>query len=136
MPSDPSFPLSPLKTLLWRGWRKKCPQCGRGALYQRWLKLHDRCSDCGLRYLANQGDLLGPLLFFDRVLFLIPLITLFYFHVWHPDLVIFLILGGAMLYLLIATMPNRNGVSLAFDYYMRRTHGDLADKPAADPEEK
>ena len=34
----------------------------------------------------------------------------------------------ALLYLLIFTMPNRNGVSLAFDYYMRRRSGDLVDQ--------
>lgn len=113
-------PLPDLKTLLKRGWRKKCPQCGEGDIYRRWLVLHERCSHCGLRYLTNQGDLFGPLIFFDRILFLIPFITVFYFRIWHPNLPLFLFAGGVMLYLLIFTMPNRNGLSLAFDYYLRR----------------
>src|SRR5689334_3309625 len=79
------YPIPKLRTLLWRGWRKKCPQCGQGALYKRWLTLHERCPVCGLQYLANQGDLFGALMFLDRVLFIIPLIVLFYFRVWHPN---------------------------------------------------
>lgn len=40
----------------------KCPQCGRGPLYQGILKLSDRCSACGLDIAAlDQGD--GPAAF-------------------------------------------------------------------------
>ena len=42
--------------------------------------MRDACSGCGLKFVVNQGDLFGPLLFFDRVLFLVPFITLFYFE--------------------------------------------------------
>ena len=121
-----SPPLPDLKTLLKRGWRKKCPQCGEGAIYKRWLTMHERCSHCALQYLANQGDLFGPLVFLDRVLFLIPLITVFYFHIWHPNVIVFLLVGSVTLCLFVFTMPNRNGVNLAFDYYLRRRSGDLA----------
>ena len=127
MESPPPRPLPDWKTLAARGWRKKCPRCGQGDIYLKWLKLRETCPACGLRYLANQGDLFGPLVFFDRFLFLIPFITVFYFRIWHPNLFLFLLSGGVMLYLLIFTMPNRNGVSLAFDYYMRCRSGDLAD---------
>lgn len=122
-----------MRTLLSRGWRKRCPHCGEGDVYVRWLKLHEFCPKCGLRYLANQGDLFGPLVFFDRVLFLIPFIAVFYFRIWHPNLLLFLLAGGVMLYLLIFTMPNRNGMSLAFDYYLRRRGGEpLEFKPGAE----
>jgi len=122
------YPLPDAKTLLLRGWRKKCPQCGEGALYRRWFTLHDSCSVCGLRYLPDQGDLFGPLVFLDRVLFLIPFIILFYFHLWHPGVVVFVLTGAAMLFVMVYTMPNRNGVSVAFDYYIRRKSGDLSDE--------
>jgi len=59
-----------LSTLLWRGWRRKCPQCGQGALFRRWITLHDHCPVCGLKYLENQGDLWGYLLLVDRGLFI------------------------------------------------------------------
>ena len=124
-------PLPRLKTLLRRGWRRKCPQCGQGDLYQRWLRLHEHCSVCGLNYLPDQGDLMGPLMFLDRVLFIVPIILFFYLGVWHPSLTGFIVFNGFLLFLLIYTMPHRNGVSLAIDYLVRRKEGDLADPPPA-----
>jgi len=114
-----------VKTALWRGFQKKCPHCGEGDIYRRWLKMHDSCSGCGLRFVVNQGDLFGPLLFFDRVLFLVPFVTLFYFGLWHPDVTMFILSGGLMTFLLTYTMPHRNGASLAFDYLIRRANDDL-----------
>ena len=122
-------PIPKFKTLIWRGCHKKCPQCGQGDLYQGWIRLHVHCPVCGLKYLPDQGDLLGPLIFLDRVLFLIPMFVLFYFGVWHPKLIWFLLAGGTMMFLLIYTIPHRNGVSLAIDYLIRRKEGDLADHP-------
>jgi uncharacterized protein (DUF983 family) len=119
-----SEPIPKLSTLLWRGCRKRCPQCGQGALYQRWMKLHDHCSVCGLQYLPNQGDLWGPLVFVDRIVFLIPLVVLFYFLRWHPNPIILALFGGAMLFLLVYTVPHRNGISVALDYLIRRKSGE------------
>ena len=123
-----SEPIPKLSTLLWRGCRKRCPQCGQGALYQRWMKLHDHCSLCGLQYLPNQGDLWGPLVFVNRVVFLIPLVVLFYFLRWHPKSIILALFAGAMLFLLVFTMPHRNGMSVALDYLIRRKSGELANR--------
>lgn len=102
-----------------RGWRKKCPRCGKGPLFVRGLTLHDTCSECGLVYLPDQGDLLGPMIFFDRVLFLIPMVTIFCFCIPHSSPWVYLPSGAVMMILLIGTMPNRNGVFLAIDYYLR-----------------
>ena len=125
-------PIPTLRTLIRRGWQRKCPQCGQGDLYQRWLRLHEHCPACGLQYLPDQGDLLGPLMFLDRVLFIVPIILFFYLGVWHPTLVWFVLFNGALLFLLIYTMPHRNAVSLPIDYLIRRKEGDLADPPPLD----
>ena len=63
-----------LKTLLVRGWRKRCPRCGEGRLFRRFNILHKSCSVCGLQYLEDQGALFGYLFLIDRALFLFPLI--------------------------------------------------------------
>ncbi len=50
--------VSPLRAAL----AGKCPQCGRGALYQGILSLSDRCTSCDLDLAAlDQGD--GPAAF-------------------------------------------------------------------------
>lgn len=118
-------PMPDIRTLIFRGWGKKCPHCGEGDLYQRWMRLHERCPRCGLKYLESHGDLLGPLMFLDRVLFMVPIIVFFYFGVWRPTAVGFVFFGGATLFLLLYTMPHRNGVSVAIDYLIRRKEGDL-----------
>jgi uncharacterized protein (DUF983 family) len=131
--ADGTYPLPKFRTLLWRGLRKKCPQCGAGPLYKSWIKLHERCPVCGLQYLPNQGDLWGPLLFLDRVLFIIPMIVCVYFGIWNPNWIFLTIFGGGMISLLIFTLPNRNGMSLAVDYLIRRKAGDLADENLPPP---
>ena len=71
-------PLPPLKKVLWLGAQRRCPCCGKGPIYKGWLKLHDNCSACGLKYLQDQGDLWAYLLVVDRALFIFPLIILIY----------------------------------------------------------
>jgi hypothetical protein len=41
-----------------------------------------------------------------------------------------------MLFVMVYTLPNRNGVSVAFDYYIRRKSGDLADDEIPSDEKK
>jgi cytochrome c oxidase subunit 3 len=52
--NDVYYPdLSPLKT----GLAGKCPRCGRGKLFNGYLTVADRCSNCGLSYgFADGGD--------------------------------------------------------------------------------
>src|SRR4051794_12761316 len=51
-------PLPPYET----GLRDKCPRCGKGRLFNGFLKLRDRCEVCGLDYsYADPAD--GPAIF-------------------------------------------------------------------------
>jgi uncharacterized protein (DUF983 family) len=44
------------------GLRLRCPQCGRGELYQSYLSLRERCQACGADFrAADPGD--GPAVF-------------------------------------------------------------------------
>jgi uncharacterized protein (DUF983 family) len=120
-------PIPPLKTLLARGLRRKCPQCGNGPLFHRWSKLRDRCPVCALKYLENQGDLWGLLLFADRVLFMIPLIAIFLIP-QDPKVIWPYIFGSLLAITLIITFPYRIGMSVAIDYMIRRNSGDLREE--------
>ena len=39
-----------------RGFAMKCPNCGRGQLFRRFLKVSDHCEICGEDYTAQRAD--------------------------------------------------------------------------------
>jgi len=128
-----SEPIPRLRTVLWRGLRRRCPRCGQGRVFAGWVKLHDRCAVCDLKYLNDQGDLWAYLVAVDRALFILPLIVMIYFRLYIPDSVWFYVLALVLLFLFVWTLPHRNGMSLGVDYLIRRKWGDLSEEAAAQP---
>jgi uncharacterized protein (DUF983 family) len=110
-----------LRTLLARGWHKRCPRCGEGRLFRRFNILHERCSVCGLQYLEEQGALFGYLFLIDRALFLFPLIVMIYFRLYVPGAAWFYALFVLVMFALFYTLPQRSGVGVAL-HYLRRQH--------------
>lgn len=41
--------------------QRRCPQCGRGRLFQSWARLCERCDVCGLVYRREPGGELGAM---------------------------------------------------------------------------
>ena len=126
----PEAPIPRLRTLLWRGMRRRCPHCGRGPVFKGWIKMHDRCSICALQYFPDQGDLWAYLIVIDRALFIFPLIVMIYFRLYVPDVRWFYVLAALLSALFVGTMPHRNGMSLGVDYLIRRKWGDLSEAEA------
>jgi uncharacterized protein (DUF983 family) len=54
-------PVSPAATI-WRGFRMKCPNCGTGRLFGRFLQVVDRCADCGEELHHHRADDFPPYL--------------------------------------------------------------------------
>jgi uncharacterized protein (DUF983 family) len=46
-------------TLVVRGLRRRCPQCGTGHLFTRWLRMAEHCPGCGMRFEREEGFFLG-----------------------------------------------------------------------------
>ena len=112
-----------LKTILKRGWRKKCPQCGQGALFKKGIDLYDNCANCDLQYLRNRGDYWGFLLVIDRAMFVLPLIVIIYLDLLpRTDWTIALFFVGVM-GLFIATSSRRYGLCVGLDFFSRRYWG-------------
>ena len=42
-----------------RALRLRCPRCGEGPLFRKWLMMHDCCEHCGLKYERAPGYFLG-----------------------------------------------------------------------------
>jgi len=121
-------PIPTLRTVLWRGVRRRCPQCGEGRVFKGWIRLHDHCEVCGLQYLSNQGDLWAYLVAVDRALFIFPLIIMIYFRIYNPNSVWYYLFCAGLLVGFFYTLPHRNGMSLGVDYLIRRKYGDLSDQ--------
>ena len=116
-----------VRPTLWRGLRRRCPHCGRGHLFRRWVSRHAACSECGLVYVRNQGDLWLYWILMDRVPLALGIASIFFgFRVtgWLTGLVFFLAIAGP----LVATMPQRMGVAIALNYLTRVYFRDPSDE--------
>ncbi|MEM7710525.1 MAG: DUF983 domain-containing protein [Pseudomonadota bacterium] len=78
---------------MWRGWRRKCPNCGEGAMMDGYLKVRDECANCGQELHHHRADD-GP-----------PYLTL---------LIVGHIVGPAMLWVFIAYEPSPLNFMLIF----------------------
>lgn len=69
------------RTILARGLTLRCPNCGGRTLLARWLRVHDTCRRCGLRFEREEGFFLGAIVInytVTAVLLLVPLIVAVY----------------------------------------------------------
>ncbi|GJD65256.1 hypothetical protein MPEAHAMD_5443 [Methylobacterium frigidaeris] len=57
MDARPSWMLA-----MWRGFRNRCPHCGEGRLFGRFLKVRPACEACGLELHHHRADDLPPYL--------------------------------------------------------------------------
>ena len=47
--------------LLSRSLRLRCPLCGQGRLFRRWLWMDERCPHCGVKFEREPGFFLGSI---------------------------------------------------------------------------
>ena len=131
--ADAPSPLPRILPTVWRGLRRRCPHCGRGPLFIRWITLHRHCPDCGLVYLRNQGDIWFFWIVMDRIPILLGIAAIFFgFRIttWLSGLGFFLAIAGP----LVATMPQRQGAAVALNYLSRvyfRDPSDILPGPVA-----
>lgn len=114
-PSDPGW----LRALA-RGCATRCPNCGRGPLFKKWVQMHDHCSACGIRFLKDQGDPWAFLIFIDRAFLILPLIAIIYFRLMPSNGFLLTLFFGGILVGIIATTPHRYGIAVSADYLSRR----------------
>ena len=113
-------------TALSRGLRRRCPHCGRGALFSSWARHIDRCPACGLVYERNPGDTWAFTIIGDRIPVAI-LVVLVYFGLFRAHHALGLVAFGVLAVALVWTAPNRWGVGIALHYLSRLYWPDPAD---------
>lgn len=53
-------PERPVRPAMWRGWRRRCPNCGHGPMMKSYLKVRDACPVCGQELGAHHRADDGP----------------------------------------------------------------------------
>lgn len=106
-----------------RGWRRRCPCCGRGALMAGYLKVRDACPDCG-EDLSHQRADDGPAYLTILIVghLMAPLI-LWVFVQWRPDPVTLSVASSAgCVALSLWLLPRLKGMLVGIQW-ARRMHG-------------
>ena len=50
-----------LSRLLWRGFWRRCPLCGRSGVFDSWMRKKDRCPTCNFPLKREEGHWIGAL---------------------------------------------------------------------------
>lgn len=113
----------PLGAALAKGWRRRCPQCGGGALFDGYLAVRDSCDICGEELYHHRADdapswltimitghLVAPLMVIAYQLALLP-------HWAHV-----VVWPAVALTLVIVLLPRVKGGIVAFQW-ANRMHG-------------
>lgn len=108
--------------VLKRGMRRRCPRCGEGKLFRRWLEIDERCSHCNLVYQPDYGDTWLFLIITDRIPLLFG-IAVVYFGFAVPTWIAPIGFFFAMAIPLLATIRQRQGIAIALDYLVRMRTG-------------
>lgn len=107
--------LTDVFTILLRGLRKRCPQCGRGRLYATWYSLERSCTRCNLSIEVEDGNTWAFMYFSTAFLTGIVFVGMFIFRPdmhWRGRTVVLL----AALALIVGTLPVRKAIAIAINY--------------------
>lgn len=115
-----------VRTVLSRGLRGKCPRCGEGDLFAKWVKTKLRCDVCDLLFQRNYGDTWMFTNIMDRLPIALGIVALFFgfrvTNVWSG-----LLFLSLMVVPMAATVKHRQGLALALDYLWRVRINDPSD---------
>jgi uncharacterized protein (DUF983 family) len=106
---------------IWRSLACRCPRCGKGAVYEGFLKFTDRCVVCRLPIAKNDnGD--GPAVFLIFIVgfALVPLALLIAMNVDWPLWLHGLIWGVVVMALTVGMLRPAKALTLALQYRHRK----------------
>lgn len=113
----------PLKPALWRGYRRRCPNCGDGALLTGYLKVADRCNVCDQdlsHQRADDGPAYLTILIVGHLMAILLHIAFVQFRPEPLVMITIFTLGSVALSLYL--LPRLKGMIVAFQW-SRRMHG-------------
>lgn len=113
----------PTKPAMWRGFRRKCPNCGDGPLFDGYLTVQDKCPECGEELLHHRADDGPAYLTILVVGHLLAVAIHFTWSAFRPEpLVMATIFTVLCVTLSLYLLPRLKGVVVAIQW-SRRMHG-------------
>ncbi|WP_181707767.1 DUF983 domain-containing protein [Chthonobacter rhizosphaerae] len=112
-------------TSIRRGLAGRCPHCGKGRLFGRYLKVVDRCEACGEEYSHHRADDLPPYITIVIVGHVVIPAVLWVEQVWSPEdwVQMAIWLPVTVLMTLLLLQPIKGGVvGLQWAAYMHGFH--------------
>ncbi|WP_425049989.1 DUF983 domain-containing protein [Psychromarinibacter sp. S121] len=113
----------PVKPAMLRGWRRRCPCCGSGAMMRGYLKVRNECPVCGEElhhHRADDGPAYLTILIVGHLL--APLILAVYTH-WRPEpLVLAVVFSVGCVALSLYLLPRLKGMIVGLQW-AKRMHG-------------
>lgn len=113
----------PVWPAIFKGWRRRCPNCGSGPLLHSYLKVRDTCPVCKQElhhHRADDGPAYLTILIVAHLM--APLLHLMFVK-WRPEpLVTFTVLTVFCVGLCLYLLPRMKGVIVAIQW-SRRMHG-------------
>ena len=111
------------KTALLKGWRRKCPNCGKGKLLHSYLKVNDSCTECGQalhHHRADDGPAYLTILVVGHIM--APLMHIYYVQLRPEPLMMSLVFCIGCLVSSLYLLPRLKGGVVAYQW-ARRMHG-------------
>ncbi len=134
----------PLLRAMSRGFLGRCPECGRGHIFRAFLKVADRCPDCGTELHHHRADDAPPYFVILIVGHVIVPLVLALEVAMHPPLWVHMALWIPLtLALAMLLLPRIKGASVGLQWAFRMhgfSDGGIADhlaragEPAAEPD--
>ena len=102
---------------LFKGWRRKCPNCGNGPLLKGYLKVHESCSVCREDFTPQRADDGPAYLTILLVGHLMAPMLHIVFVTWRPEpLIMFTIFSVGCVALSLYLLPRFKGAVVAFQW--------------------
>jgi len=107
---------------LWKGLKCRCPRCGEGSLYRRYLKIAERCEHCGLELRNARADDLPAYIGITIVGHVLVIALLHFEDVTIQPWIYLLVMAGLAVGLPLALLPSIKGAVVGFQW-ANRMHG-------------
>ena len=113
----------PVKPALWRGWCRRCPNCGKGAMFEGYLKVRRACPECGEAFFHHRADD-GPAYMTILIVghLMAPLILIIFTKMRPDPLIVSVIFSVGCVALSLWLLPRLKGALVALQW-SRRMHG-------------